>query len=122
MAVCGTIDDSVQSQTIVRDKLHEAAVRSVGTQAIVPIPFGGEKPDIKRVTIGFAAFLWVIDVYEWLRQDSVPSGISCKIIGLLHGYSGEAIAQYERHQADWRGSQIDATPPDGYPVNLQEST
>lgn len=102
LAVCGTIDDSERNKAAMRDKLKDAAVESAGSQDIVPIPFLVDHPDSPRVTVGFASHTWVIDAYEWIQRGSVPSEMVCRIIGLLHGYSGEAISQFERNQTGWR--------------------
>lgn len=102
LAVCGTIDDSERNKVAMRDKLNAAAVESAGSQDIVPIPFLANHPDFPQVTVGFASHSWVIDTHEWIQQNTLPSEMACRIIGLLHGYSGEAIAQFERNQAGWR--------------------
>lgn len=66
LAVVGSVENNEESIAEVRDKLHEAATESAGTQAIVPIPFLIENARVPRVTAGFAAHTWIVDLYEWL--------------------------------------------------------
>jgi hypothetical protein len=52
---------------------------------------------------GFAAAQWVLDLYSWLTkktaQDAVPQQQVARILGLLLGYSTDAIRQFEENRS-----------------------
>lgn len=102
LAIVGTVENVLETMVDVRQKLYEAAVESAGSQARVPIPFLVEVSGIGRVEVGFASHDWVVDVYEWLLGGDVPDQMVGRVIGMLLGYSGDAVAQYERMQAGQR--------------------
>jgi hypothetical protein len=61
------------------------------------IPFVVDRGD-GRADFGFAAAGWVLDLYSWLSkdtQDAVPEPQRSRILGLLLGYSTEAIRLFE---------------------------
>ena len=103
LAAVGTVEDDEYKIDEARMKLHAVATESAGTQALVPIPFLVKDSDLPHVTVGFAAHTWVVELYEWANRDlTVPHEMAMRINGLLHGYSGDAIAEFERHQSGWR--------------------
>jgi hypothetical protein len=44
---------------------------------------------------GFAAHEWSLDLYQWALSEGVPQKQRARIVGLLHGYSGEAVREFE---------------------------
>jgi hypothetical protein len=102
LAIVGVVEDVFDTVVDVRQMLFEAAVESAGSQAYVPIPFLVKNPDTKLIDVGFASHGWVVDVYEWLLAGTVPDQMVSRVMGLLLGYSGDAVAQYEHWQAGQR--------------------
>lgn len=104
LAIVDSVENVIETIVDVRQMLNEVAVESAGSQERVPIPFLIKDPHTNWVRIGFAAYVWVIDIYEWLLDGTVPEKMACRVEGLLLGYSGAAIAQYEYMQAGQRVS------------------
>lgn len=102
LAVAGVVKDVVENVVDMRQMLYEAAVESAGSQERVPIPFLVKDPDTNLINLGYASHEWVIDVYEWLLGGTVPPQMVSRVMGLLLGYSGDAVAQYECMQAGQR--------------------
>lgn len=46
---------------------------------------------------GYAAFAWAIDLYRW-TLDLPDEKQRARILGLLHGYGGEAIRNHEERE------------------------
>jgi hypothetical protein len=62
-------------------------------------------------TFGYAAARWVLDLYEWLVQDTdVPQEQRERITGLLLGYAAEAISRYEASATGRRFSSPTGSP------------
>ena len=104
LAIVGTVENVLETMIDVRQMLYEAAVESAGSQASVPIPLLVEVSGTGRVEVGFASHDWVVDVYEWLLGGDIPDQMVGRVTGVLLGYSGDAVAQYERMQAGQRVS------------------
>ena len=102
LAIVGTVENMFETVVDVRQMLYEAAVESAGSQAGVPIPFLVKDTGTNLVSVGFASHGWVVDVYEWLLDGTVPDQMVSRVMGLLLGYSGDAVAQYEYMQAGQR--------------------
>ena len=102
LAIVGPVEDATDTLVDVRQMLYDAAVESAGSQERTPIPFLIKDPRTNWIRAGFAAHAWVIDVYEWLLTDSVPDQMTSRVLGLLLGYSGDAVAQFEYMQAGQR--------------------
>ncbi len=63
------------------------------------IPFVVDRGD-GVADYGYAASQWAVDLYQWVvcaADDTVPSLQRHRILGLLFGYSVEAIREYEEH-------------------------
>jgi len=58
------------------------------------IPFVSPRDD-GIADYGFAASKWAIDLLRWTQSDAVPTEHRHRIIGLLLGYSAEAIRRHE---------------------------
>ena len=54
------------------------------------IPFV-HKEDHGLITCGFAKERWVLELYKWVHDSKVPEKYRDMIIGLLCGYSTEAL-------------------------------
>lgn len=64
------------------------------------IPFVVDRGD-GWADYGFAAARWAVDLYSWLAknpQDAIPQHQKERILGLLLGYSSEAIRLFEDSQ------------------------
>jgi hypothetical protein len=58
------------------------------------IPFVIDHGD-GTASCGYAASAWAIDLYRWLRtSDTVPTPQRDQVMGLLLGYSAEAVARF----------------------------
>ena len=54
---------------------------------------------------GYAASQWALELYQWVvcaAEDTVPSLRRHRILGLLLGYSVDAIGQHEEHMSGRR--------------------
>ena len=127
LAILGTIENSSENSAVAYERMADIATESAGSQAIVPIPFLVEKPGPNRISFGFASYTWVVNVYQWLSHDPVPPTMVSRILGLLLGYSAEAIAEYERFQTGRRVSQSNLNEerpphPKAYSTTQQRST
>lgn len=58
------------------------------------IPFVAPRDD-GVADYGYAGSRWVIDLLRWAQTDAVPDEHRHRIVGLLLGYSVEAIRSYE---------------------------
>lgn len=99
MALVDTVYDGPEEAQRAYDRAYDVASESGAMHALVPIPFAiqSERFD-KAVHIGFAAHEWVIDMYRWALSEEVSEENFHRIRGLLLGYSGDAIAAFERFQ------------------------
>lgn len=103
LAIVGTIEDEPYTISEALIMLNEASVAASGSQERVPIPFLVKNPaPLNRITIGFASHAWVVDVYEWLSEKDVSLKMTGRILGLLLGYSGDAIENFENRTAGQR--------------------
>jgi hypothetical protein len=77
------------------------AATRLGTMADAgAIPFVIDRGD-GWADFGFAAARWAVDLYSWLTnnsQDAIPQEQRERILGLLLGYSTEAIRRFEEGQ------------------------
>lgn len=77
------------------------------------IPFVVDRGD-GWADLGFAASGWVLDLYSWLSkesQDTVPEPQRSRILGLLLGYSTEAVRLFE----DGRSGRLFTTSTESVP-------
>ena len=62
------------------------------------IPFVFDRGD-GRAVLGYAAHAWALDLYRWVITDStLPPTQVARIIGLLHGYTPQAIRRHEERR------------------------
>lgn len=104
LAVIGTVRNTEMATDVMNQRLAKIAAESAGTQELYPIPLLMGEEGCEWATVGFASHEWVINAYEWLQGDDVPGDIANRLIGLLHGYSGEAISKFGRNTSGWRTS------------------
>ena len=69
------------------------------------IPFVWERPDHDCTDVGYVSHSWVLDLHKWLHEADVPTRQYHRIMGLLLGYSPEAIAQHDNVEFDGRFSE-----------------
>lgn len=50
---------------------------------------------------GYAAHAWAIDLYRWARSAMVPDVQRHRLLGLLYGYGGDAIRDFEERSGAW---------------------
>ncbi len=48
-----------------------------------------------RADYGFSAMRWAIDLLRWTNSDAVPLVQRHRVLGLLLGYSADAIREFE---------------------------
>lgn len=103
LAIVGSIEDDPYTISEALIMLNETSAESAGSQERVPIPFLVKNPPpLNQITIGFASHAWVVDIYEWLSDKNVPLEMTGRVLGLLLGYSGDAIEQFENRTAGQR--------------------
>ncbi len=90
LALLGTVATDAVS---LRDA-HILLRQTIGDMAA--IPFTIPRADIGRADVGFAAAEWVIDFLAW-SYEQAPDRQGSRIVGLLLGYSPEAIASHDAH-------------------------
>jgi hypothetical protein len=64
----------------------------IGCEGAIPFIFG--RPD-GNADFGYAGNRWCIELLQWAQSDAVPAQHRHRIIGLLLGYSVEAIHRFE---------------------------
>jgi hypothetical protein len=75
-----------------------AAIASPGVSGQRAVPFVC-RDWLGRCHCGYASAPWVIDLYRWSQSGQVPECHRHRIVGLLLGYSSEAIGDFERRRA-----------------------
>ena len=48
-----------------------------------------------RAVYGYAGHAWSLDLFRWVIGTEMPEKQRSRILGLLHGYDGEAIRSFE---------------------------
>lgn len=51
-----------------------------------------------RAECGYATHSWVVDLYRWCQDESLPLRQRERVLGLLLGYSAEAIHRFDDEQ------------------------
>lgn len=76
--------------------LHVATqLERIGAETGLPVvPFVVENAD-GSADCGYAAAGWVVDLLRWASGDDVPKVQRMRVVGLLLGYSAEAISTFE---------------------------
>ena len=74
------------------NELEEAASMVGATRGNNVLPFVVKHKSGHYATTGFASHPWVIDLFRWIDDSDVPHPHRSRIIGLLLGYSPDAIA------------------------------
>jgi hypothetical protein len=70
-------------------------LEAIGVETGLPIvPFVVENGD-GTADCGYAAAGWVVDLLRWASSNDVPKVQRMRVVGLLLGYSAEAIAIFE---------------------------
>lgn len=85
-----------------------------------PIPFVVTRGD-GIADYGFAACSWVIDLFRWATKDAVPPLQRDRIVGLLLGYSSEAIARYCDRAAQVTSVGLESTKQPSGSASTEES-
>ena len=62
--------------------------------ATLPIPLVSVRKDGSCADAGFAARQWVVETFKWI-QDNVPQPHLDRLLGLMLGYSPDAIAAHD---------------------------
>lgn len=73
-----------------------------GGSEVGAIPFVIDRGD-GIADLGYAAARWAIDLYRWLvkeAQDTVPNDQRSRILGLLFGYSVDAVRIFDERQSE----------------------
>jgi hypothetical protein len=87
----------IDSYSVDKVQMLELATRVERFACPGAIPFVCKGAD-GLVYCGYAASQWVVDLFAWLinsKEGAVPSKQRHRILGLLLGYSPEAIRQFE---------------------------
>ena len=98
MALVDIIHDDYHKACRAYDQAIDIASGSGAMHALVPIPFAilSKRYDKGAVHVGYASHGWVIDMYSWALSGEVSEENFHRVRGLLLGYSGDAIASFER--------------------------
>lgn len=75
-------------------RMFEVAAQLEEVASEGAIPFVAPRND-RIADYGFARSKWVIDLLSWAQTDAVPTEHRHRIIGLLLGYSVEAVRAHE---------------------------
>lgn len=60
--------------------------------------------------VGYAAAPWVTDIFRWAFRHAADPQLS-RIVGLLLGYSAQAISEFESHQSRrWFTEPVSSSP------------
>ena len=90
LALVGTVETEPVTMLRMYDRLSSF---SFGTSALaVPIPF--VLPRNKLAEAGFASRGWIVDTLKWVLTN-VPEPHQRRLIGLLLGYSEDAVAAHD---------------------------
>lgn len=87
LAILGTIEALPMLMERVATRLATLSVEHA-------IPFVIDAGD-GRAEVGYAATKWAIDLLRWVYTSGVPEPQNHRIIGLLLGYSPQAVRDYE---------------------------
>lgn len=90
LALVGT----VEAEAVAMLQMHaRLSTFSFGTsQLAAPIPF--VLPGKERAQVGFASRGWVVDTLKWVLGN-VPAPHQHRLLGLLLGYSEDAVAAHD---------------------------
>jgi hypothetical protein len=80
----GTMDDLAMLRAMTRLGMHGEAPA---------IPFVLDHHD-GTGSYGYAAASWIIDLYQWVRLQAPDAARRAQVMGLLLGYSPEAVSRY----------------------------
>lgn len=87
LAIVGHCEDDPQV-------MFEIASQLENNSCVGAIPFVAPRND-GVADYGYAGSRWVIDLLRWAQSDAVPTEHRHRVIGLLLGYSVEAIRSHE---------------------------
>lgn len=108
LALIGTIPVSSE-WCVTRTKTQLMEVRTCGAAEREPIPVVMIRGDLSCADVGFAARSWVVDLLKWL-DGHAPTKQTNRVLGLLLGYSPDAIAALEEAESGFRFSTRDSWP------------
>lgn len=91
MALAGHCDPHPMVMLRARTRLSTASMLHGTAQRV--IPFVIEEKD--SASCGYAARSWVIDLFRWACLPEIPPRRRHEILGLLLGYSAEAIGAHQ---------------------------
>ena len=83
---------------------------SQGAGALLPIPFVIEREDKTCADAGFAARQWVVETFVWIKKNAPPPHLN-RLLGLLLGYSPDAIAVHDEAQMGIELIKLDEQAP-----------
>ena len=99
LALIGTVSSDDETAVIsAYDKVGEFAGKvgyGLGNQVI---PVVSKRKGRHVVDVGFASRKWVAETLNWLYEAEIPEPYYSRIIGMLLGYSTDAIAVYDESQ------------------------
>lgn len=76
-------------------------VSTKGAQGLEPIPVVVPRRDGTCTDYGFAAKSWVVETFEWV-MNNVPQPHTNRLLGLLLGYSPDAVAALDEAESGRR--------------------
>lgn len=89
LALIGTCENGSKSPNQIADELDNFGLFNLTNT----IPFVIEAHD--KIYYGYSNAKWAIDLFKWVMITEMPEIQRDRILGLLFGYSIEAIAHFE---------------------------
>ena len=96
LALIGTCESEPTEMLRVYNKLE--FIRTGGAMGIEPIPIVLKRADGSCADVGFAARPWVAETLKWM-QDNMPQPHLDRLLGLMMGYSPDAITANDAWEA-----------------------
>ena len=96
LALVGTIETDPDEMLRVYNKL--SLVRTGTANGHEPIAVVVARQDGECADVGYAARAWVVDTFRWLSENAPQPHLN-RLMGLLLGYSPDAIAALEEAES-----------------------
>lgn len=99
-AIIGSVEDNPHLVDLCMEKVTKKIESGLGTCELVPIPFAIKNlGHTDKVTIGVAAYPWVVQTLEWLALKSEEDAgvIFAYLQGLMLGYSPRSIEAFRQN-------------------------
>ena len=100
LALVGTVEAGDEFE-VMRTVQRLETVQVGDSLALMPIVMAVERYDDPLVDLGFASHSWVVDTFDWINRN-VPAPHRDRMLGLMLGYSADAIAAFDASHSGQR--------------------